>query len=230
MRVLMIDDDLELGQALKPMLRKYGIALEQAETPCYGMQILRNDCPDVLLLDMILPEKDGMEVCRDIRASDDSLSRLPIIAFSVRSELMDRVVGLEGGVDDYIAKPCEIRELVARLRAISRLAGLRAPADAPRLEFLELHPARFEASFAGARIAVTELEMSLLACLDDQRGQVLSRRLILGGIGHDPDGDPSLIDTLVYRIRQKFRATGIPRDLIQTVWGEGYRLRDGMAG
>lgn len=226
----MIDDDLELGHALKPMLRKYGIALEQAGTPGSGMEIIKNNRPDVLLLDMILPEKDGMDVCRDIRAAEDGMDHLPIIAFSVRSELTDRVVGLEGGVDDYIAKPCEIRELVARLRAIGRLSGLRTTMDAPKLEFLELHPARLEVSFAGARIAVTALEMTLLTFLDDQRGQILPRRLILRGIGHDPESDPSLIDTLVYRIRQKFRAAGIPRDLIQTIWGEGYRLRDGMAG
>lgn len=220
----MIDDDTELSEAMRPVLAKYGIDLCSASTPEEGLRMLRQDMPDVLVLDMMLPGMDGMMVCREIRLSNEPWRDVPIVALSARAELTDRVVGLESGIDDYIAKPVEPRELIARLRAVSRgnrpiSASERRPQPQPALG---LDEARLEASFEGVKVQVTELEFQVLSVLKAGRGKVLSRANIQQRLGLSPQSDPSMIDTIVYRIRQKFRAEGVMRDFIQTVRGSGY--------
>lgn len=226
----MIDDDLELGETIAPMLERYGIALRLAGTPQKGLAMLREDHPDAVLLDMMLPEMDGMEVFRQIRAAPETYGHAPIVVISARAELTDRVVGLEAGVDDYLAKPFELRELVARLRAITRLPPRATPAPGvtPRRDGLVLDAGRLEATFNGVRVAVTELEMQLLQALQSVRGRVLSRADLLPRIGHGPQSDPALVDTLVYRIRQRFRAEGGNAEVILTVRGQGYRIPEGI--
>lgn len=229
----MIDDDLDLGETITPMLELYGITLTQAATPQDGLARLRQDRPDVLLLDMMLPGTDGMDVCRQIRAAPDLFGTPPIVVLSARAELTDRVVGLEAGVDDYIAKPFELRELVARLRAITRarqrpalFSAAPGTASLPQ-DGLVLDRTRLEATFNGVRVAVTDLELHLLGALQAARGEVLSRTALLSHLGHSPDSDPALVDTLVYRIRQRFRADGGATDVIITVRGQGYRVPEG---
>ncbi len=229
MKVLMIDDDEDLGEAIIPLLERYGITLSQSATPQAGLARLREDRPDAIVLDMMLPEMDGMEVCRLIRAAPEVYGNPPIVALSARAELTDRVVGLEAGVDDYIAKPFELRELVARLRAITRSQGragvpLRAAQRPDTREALVLDAKRLEALQGSIRVSLTQLELELLQALQTAGGQVLSRAALLPMIGHGPDSDPALIDTLVYRIRQRFRAAGGRPDVIVTMRGQGYAL------
>lgn len=226
----MIDDDEDLGEAITPLLERYGITLSQSATPQAGLARLREDRPDAVVLDMMLPEMDGMEVCRLIRAAPDLYGNPPIVALSARAELTDRVVGLEAGVDDYIAKPFELRELVARLRAITRSQG-RAAGLAPRpvslagpREALVLDAGRLEVLQGSVRVSLTELELKLMQALQAAGGQVISRAALLPLIGHGPESDPALIDTLVYRIRQRFRAAGGRPDVIVTARGQGYAL------
>jgi DNA-binding response OmpR family regulator len=224
----MIDDDADLGDAIRGTLEQYGIVLSQAVDPKQGMDMLQSGQPDVLLLDMILPDQDGMSVCHDIRSSAQAYRNIPILALSARAELTDRVVALEAGVDDFMAKPFEPRELVARLRSVSRLARGPAPAERPRkVESLGLDPVRLEGSFRGVRVAFTALEMRLLLSLQSEKGRILDRNALMARIGHADHADPSMIDTLVYRIRQKFRAEGVTSDFIRTVRGQGYQIMEG---
>ena len=227
----MIDDDEDLGETITPLLERYGITLLQSATPQAGLARLRADRPDAVVLDMMLPEMDGMEVCRLIRAAPEVYGNPPIVALSARAELTDRVVGLEAGVDDYIAKPFELRELVARLRAITRSQGRAglvprpvAPPDTREALALVLDAGRLEALQGSVRVSLTQLELHLLQALQSAGGQVLSRAALLPLIGHGPDSDPALIDTLVYRIRQRFRAAGGRPDVIVTARGQGYAL------
>lgn len=221
----MIDDDVELGDAMRPALEKYGISLTHAETPSTGFEILRKEIPDVVLLDMMLPGMDGMMVCREIRLSDAAWRDVPIVALSARAELTDRIVGLESGIDDYIAKPVEMRELVARLRAVSRPSRrVVRPSEQPALT---LDRERLEAGFGGVRVQVTALEIEVLGALQAAAGAVLSRSEIYARIGHGTRSDPAMIDTVIYRIRQKFRAEGSHRDFILTVRGVGYSIPGG---
>lgn len=218
----MIDDDIELSKAMRPVLEKYCIELISAASPEEGLRMLKQEVPDVVLLDMILPEMDGMMVCREIRMSDEPWRDVPIVALSARAELTDRVVGLEGGIDDYIAKPVELRELIARLRAVSRA---RRPAlRLPSQPALALDESRLEASFDGAKVQLTDLEIQVLAALLTAGGAALGRSEILERIGHAARNDPAMVDGIVYRIRQKFRAEGVRREFIQTVRGCGYSL------
>jgi len=207
---------------MKPVLEKYGISLTQAETPQKGLEMLASCGPDVVLLDMMLPEMDGMTVCHEIRSSDFPRRDIPIIALSARAELTDRIVGLESGVDDYIAKPVELRELVARIRAVKRWP---APAGKPELPAaVVIDETRMVASHDRFTVDLTGLEIQILKALSDARGNVLSRLQILERIRHSEHSDPAIIDTIVYRLRRKFRLAGSPDDLILTVRGRGYRL------
>ncbi|MCU0910912.1 MAG: response regulator transcription factor [Rhodobacteraceae bacterium] len=231
----MIDDDTELAEVLKPVLKEYGIDLASAESPDEGFAMLRDEVPDVVLLDMMLPGMDGLSVCHAIRLSEGPVRDVPIVVLSARAGLTDRVVGLESGVDDYIAKPVEPRELVARLRAVSRSlspavpsAGRAAAAITPPApQVLDLDEARLEATFAGVRVQLTDLEMQVLVALKSAGGAVLSRAEILDRIRHSPQSDPTGIDTVIFRVRQKFRNGGVTGDFIETVRGAGYSIREG---
>ena len=229
----MIDDDEELGEILRPVLERYGIDLRIAFTPSEGFKQLEDEIPDVLLLDMMLPEMDGMAVCRQIRGSSSPYQKIPIVALSARSELTDRVVGLESGIDDYIAKPFETRELVARLGAVIRrkrhmsdtpdtVANIQAPRKG-----LILAASRLEAFYDGYKATLTDLEMQIISQLKLAEGKVLSRTEIFDRIGHSQESDPAMIDTIIYRVRQKFRDAGLNIDFIHTVRGQGYRIAAG---
>jgi DNA-binding response OmpR family regulator len=236
LKVLMIDDDVELAEVLKPVLKEYGIDLTSACSPDEGFELLRHEVPDVVLLDMMLPGMDGLSVCHAIRLSKGPVRDVPIVVLSARAGLTDRVVGLESSVDDYIAKPVEPRELVARLRAVSRSlspavqpGGRLAPSAPPVPQTLELDEARLEATFGGVRVQLTDLEMQILVALRSAGGAVLSRAEILERIRHSPQSDPTGIDTVIFRVRQKFRNGGATGDFIDTVRGAGYSIRDGGA-
>lgn len=222
MKVLLIDDDIELGQVLTPALRKHEIVLVQAETPHKGLQMLADGGADVMLLDMILPGTDGMAVCEHIRQSTGALRNLPIIGLSARADLTDRIVGLERGLDDYIAKPFDIRELIARVRAMTRRPGRSQAAKAPTGVVLD--ELCMVARLGEFSINLTGMEAQILKALEEARGHVLSRLQILERLRRPEHADPALIDTVIYRLRRKFRRSGFTGDFIVTERGRGYRL------
>lgn len=235
MRVLILDDDQELGPLMQPALAKYGIELHLAFTPAEAFAQLEQQRFDALVLDMMLPEQDGMSVCREIRHSGRPYSDIPIVAQTARADLTDRIVALESGFDDFVAKPVEMRELVARIGAVTRRdrgdrgdgAAAENPnpkPDTPPAGF-SLSEANLSASYRGLTINVTTLELQVLQALDTARGRFLNRGEILDRIGYAAQTDPSIVDTVIYRVRHKFRLQGLTDDFIKTLRGQGYSLK-----
>ena len=217
-RILLIDDDERLGPPLAEYLRRFDLALESALTPEAGLERLRAGGIDAAILDVMLPGMDGFELCRSIRRESD----LPIIMLTARGELSDRVVGLELGADDYLAKPFEPRELAARLQTILRRARRAAPAQsATRLSFdgLEIDLERRQVLRGGSPVELTGTEFELLAMLAREPQKVFSRDEILNRLrGQDADLYTRAVDILVSRLRRKLE----PLDVIRTLRNAGY--------
>jgi two-component system response regulator ChvI len=240
-RVLIVDDDQGLRTVLAAALGDEGFAISQAGDGAAGLRRFESDGADLVILDILMPEMDGLEVCRRIRRK----STVPVVLLSSRGDEVDRVTGLETGADDYVTKPFSTRELVARIRAIERraavtaAAGAPAPAPAPALagplggEALEvgrlrLDPGRFEAKWAGAAIALTRSEFQILGALARHRGTVLAREQLLDLARRDDAVvTDRTVDTFVKRLRKKIRDVDPAFDEIETVFGVGYRYRDG---
>ncbi|MCU7919279.1 MAG: response regulator transcription factor [Candidatus Thiodiazotropha sp. (ex Dulcina madagascariensis)] len=217
-RILLIDDDQALAAPLKEYFSRYDLVLESATLPSQGLERIRLSPPDLIILDIMLPEMDGFEVCRTIRKS----SQLPILMLTARGEVMDRVVGLELGADDYLAKPFEPRELVARVQNILKRSSMQAPQE-QRITVgeLRLDLIQQNASVGDRTLNLTTLEYRLLLLLAGHPGRPFSRDEILADIkGIDADLYTRSVDILVSRLRHKLR----PLDYIKTVWGTGYRL------
>jgi two-component system response regulator ChvI len=238
-RLLIVDDDQGLRTVLAAALGDEGFAVAEAGDGLAGLKRFDSDGADLLILDILMPEMDGLEVCRRIRRK----SAVPIILLSSRGDEVDRVTGLETGADDYVTKPFSTRELVARIRAIERRTAAAAPragapATAPNLaaavgtEVLEvgrlrLDPARFEAKWRGKPIALTRSEFQILGALARHRGTVLAREQLLDlARGDDAVVTDRTVDTFVKRLRKKIRDVDAAFDEIETVFGVGYRYKD----
>ena len=214
--VLLIDDDEHLAAPLAAYLRRFDFELEAALRPSAGLVRLRAESFDAVILDVMLPEMDGFELCRTIRRESD----VPIVMLTARGEVMDRVVGLEIGADDYLAKPFEPRELAARLQTILRRA--RAPVAANRLVFegLSIDIDRREVQRGGECLDLTGTEFELLALLAAAPTRVFSRDEILERLrGRSAEDIHSrAVDILVSRLRRKLE----PLDCIHTLRNAGY--------
>jgi len=225
-QILLIDDDEQLGPPLATYFQRFELQLTQAATPGIGLARLRDGSFDAVVLDVMLPEMDGFEVCRTIRRDSD----IPIIMLTARGEVMDRVVGLELGADDYLPKPFEPRELVARLQTVlrrvrsSRHVGPAASGDAPStLEFegLSIDPLRRSVSRLGDEVMLTGTEYELLALLAREPGRVFSRDDILNHLrGQDAEFYTRAVDVVVSRLRKKLE----PLDCIKTMRNAGYAV------
>lgn len=216
-RLLVIDDDRKLCGLLSSYLADHGFEVSVAHSAEDGLRRLRTEGADLVVLDVMLPDTDGFETCRTIRKS----SRVPVIMLTARGEVMDRVVGLELGADDYMSKPFEPRELVARVQAILR----RGEPKEETLAFgrLRVDPARRATTLDGESVPLTTAEFDLLELLVRSRGRVLSRGAILDQVKGEPwDAFDRSIDVLVSRLRSKLGDD--PRDphFIRTVRGSGY--------
>ena len=224
--ILIIDDDERLNLLLKRFLRDFGFATLTAAHPEEGLKLLRRKSPDLVILDVMLPEMDGFSVCKAIRAE----TAVPIIMLTARGEVADKVIGLELGADDYLAKPFEPRELVARIHAVLRR---RAPAsDAQKAVFGDLE-IDFERRLARLRDSIVELttnEFAALALLVRHAGKVLSRDQILQELrGIDCDAFNRSVDITMSRVRQKLGDDPKSPVFIKTVWGTGYLFIGGKS-
>jgi OmpR family response regulator RpaB len=230
--LLLIDDDEALGSPLARYLERFNFKLEQALRPSQGLQRLqsstdRNTAFDAVILDVMLPERDGFAVCRAIRDGEAGYTarNIPIIMLTARGELSDRVVGLELGADDYLAKPFEPRELAARLQTVMRRSqpAVVQSKDAI-LEFeggLRIHPLRREVVVQGQPVLLTSTEFDVLFLLAQSPGKVFSRDDILNQLhGHDAEMMTRAVDILISRIRQKLE----PLQPIKTLRHVGYTL------
>jgi len=219
-KVLIIDDDRKHSELLQAYFKRFGINLVCAENADAGFRKLVREDPDLLLLDIMLPGRDGFEICREIRKT----SNIPIIMLTARGDVIDRVSGLELGADDYIGKPFEPRELVARIQATLRRADASGP-GAARLDFdgLSIDTDTRSVRVDGEPVSLTSMEYELLLILARRHGRKLSRDDILGELrGIDAAILTRSVDIMVSRLRQKLGDSVKPARFIQTVWGRGY--------
>jgi two-component system, OmpR family, response regulator len=214
-RILLIDDDELLAAPLASYFARFDVELDSATRPSAGLAKLRAQAYDAAILDVMLPEMDGFELCRTIRRDSD----IPIIMLTARGEVMDRVVGLEIGADDYVPKPFEPRELLARLQTILRRG--RTPDASHRLVFegLAIDLDRREVLRNGEPLELTGTEFELLALLAREPHKVFSRDEILNRLrGHEAELYTRAVDILVSRLRKKLE----PLDCIRTLRNAGY--------
>jgi len=216
-RILLIDDDAALGEPLGAYFARFGLQLEQALRPSVGLARLRAGGFDAVILDVMLPEQDGFSVCRAVRQESD----LPIVMLTARGEVMDRVVGLELGADDYLPKPFEPRELVARLATVLRRRTAPAPDRRLRFEGLVIDPVTRTVERQGEPVALTSTEFDLLHLLAREPGRVHSRDDILNQLrGHEAELYTRAVDIVVSRLRKKLE----PLPAIKTLRNAGYAL------
>ncbi len=224
-RVLHIDDDHRFAELVEAYLRQNGVSATHCSDGGRGLAALEASTYDAVLLDVMMPGMDGLEVCRRIRAKSD----VPVLMLTAKGDETDRVVGLELGADDYLPKPCSPRELLARLRAVLRRA--RPDALSPRLAVgpVALDVKAREAWVNGQRVDLTALEFDLLLALARRAGRVISREALLEHAGRDdsPTGERA-VDVHISHLRQKLGDDPKSPKLIKTVRGVGYvMVRDG---
>ncbi len=227
-KILVVDDELTLRETLQYNLQRQGYAVTLARTGPEALRLARETKPDLVVLDLMLPGMDGLEVCRILRRE----SQMPILMLTARTEEIDRVLGLELGADDYLTKPFSLRELMARIKALlrraqaNRTAGSAEAVDAP-LVFgdLTIDPSRHQALRAGEPLELSPKEYDFLFFLARHRGQVLSREVILERVwGWDYDGGTRTIDVHVRWLRSKIEQDPAHPQRILTVRGAGYRF------
>jgi DNA-binding response OmpR family regulator len=218
-KVLIIDDDPKLCRLLTEFLSGFGFMVHTALAPQEGLKKLRRHKPDMVILDVMLPEMNGFDLCKKIRLD----SSVPIIMLTARGEPMDRIVGLELGADDYLAKPFEPRELVARIQAVLRRSN-RPDIERPmRFGRLTIDPKKRIAAIDQTPIGLTTNEFTALWLLVRHPGRVLDRDRILQELrGIDSDAFNRSVDITMSRIRQKLGDDPKSPTYIKTVWGTGY--------
>jgi DNA-binding response OmpR family regulator len=219
-KVLLIDDDRKHSELLKNYLKQFGIRLECAGDADEGLRKLSRVDPDLLLLDVMLPGRDGFDICREVRRT----SEIPIIMLTARGDVVDRVSGLELGADDYIGKPFEPRELVARIQSILRRSSSTDVRDPVlRFEGIDIDRDAKEVHVDGERVDLTSMEFELLTVLAKRAGKKVSRDEILNELrGIDAAIMTRSVDIMISRLRQKLGDSLKPPRFIQTVWGTGY--------
>lgn len=223
MRVLVVEDDPKLAALLRQGLKEHGFAVDAAREAAAGLELALANEYDAVLLDVMLPGRSGLDLLRDLRAR---ASRVPVLVLSARSSVEDRVHGLDLGADDYLPKPFDFAELLARLRAITRRQPVE-PQTVLRVADLELDVSRREVKRAGRRIDLTAKEFALLEYLMRKKGVVVTRSMILDHVWDtDYDGGSNLVEVYVNYLRRKVDHDFEPK-LIQTVRGAGYVLREG---
>lgn len=227
----MVDDEPSLVDTIRYNLKREGHEVSVAYDGLEALEVARRLRPDLIVLDVMLPKLDGFEVCRTLRSETTS----PILMLTAKASEIDKVVGLEIGADDYLAKPFSFRELLARVRAsLRRVQMLRAeprPATPAEEQLtagdLVVDLARHEVTRAGRPIALKPKEFDLLAYLMRNRGRVLTRDILLQNLwGYEYDGGTRTVDVHIRGLREKIEADPSHPELIQTVRGVGYRFKD----
>lgn len=223
--VLIIDDDRKLNELLRDYLSQFRMTVLTAEHPDEGLALLRQKSPSLVILDLMLPEKDGFTVCREIRKE----SSVPIIMLTARGDLPDRVAGLELGADDYLPKPFEPRELVARIQTVLRRSGTdRGSHLAPeriQAEDLTVDLRKRTASLGSHALDLTTMEFEILSLFLRNPGAVLNREEIMDRIrGIDWEAYNRSIDVAISRLRHKLQDDPKHARYIKTIWGAGYQF------
>ena len=219
-RVLVVEDDAEIADVLRRTLRQEGHEVRSAGDGVEALRLAEEFLPDLVVLDLGLPKLDGVEVCRRLRAESD----VPILILTARAETGERVVGLDSGADDYLVKPFERQELLARLRALMRRRPPRGSASLV-VGDLSLNPDTREVARSGRPIELTNREFELLEYLMRNERLVISRERLLEEVwGYDPMAMTNTIDVFISNVRRKLEAGGEPR-ILHTKRGAGYVMR-----
>jgi phosphate regulon transcriptional regulator PhoB len=224
-RIAIIEDEADIVEMVRYNLRKEGFEVESFSRGREGLESLRRNPPDLLLLDIMLPDLDGFSVCRQLRA-DERLKELPVVFLTARGEEIDRVVGLEIGADDYVVKPFSPRELVARVKAILRRQARTGDLGAVvEIRSLRLDPGTQDVTMRGNPVELSALEFKLLYFLASRPRQIFSRERLLDEVwGRDCSVTPRTVDVHIRRLREKIEARPDDPEYIGTVRGAGYRM------
>ena len=225
-RILVVEDEESVSKLLVYNLRKAHYEVQIAADGRQALHLIQQEMPDLILLDLMLPEVDGLDVCREIRRT----SQVPIIMLTAQGEEIDRVVGLELGADDYVCKPFSVREILARIKAVLR----RVPVEsAPQTKiitgsgYLKLDTDKREAHVGNQPLELSKLEFDLLHLLLNHPGRVFTREELLDRVwGYDFLGDTRAVDSSIKRLRTKLRAVAPTVDFIVAVRGIGYKLNE----
>lgn len=221
--ILVVDDDEHVLDLIQIYLLKEGYRVLPARDGNEALELFARECPDLVVLDIMMPGLDGLEVCQRIRKT----SKAPIIMLTAKDEDVDKILGLEMGADDYMTKPFNPRELLARIKAVLRRASEWAqdPGGLLRYPRLEINPAGCEVKVDGRRIPCTPKEMQLLQTLASNPGRVFTRDHLLEQVwGYEYFGDARTVDTHIKRLRQKLEVAGDCPWEIKTIWGLGYKF------
>jgi DNA-binding response OmpR family regulator len=220
--ILVVDDEANIVELARMYLEQEGFQVQSANDGAAALEMVARQPPALMVLDLMLPEVDGWEVCRRVRAGKLA-PELPIIMLTARDDDVDKIVGLELGADDYVTKPFNPRELVARVKAILRRAQRAPRAEAPlHIGDVTIDPARHEVTIAGQPVDLRPKEFDLLLALAEYRGIVLSREQLLNQVwGYDFYGETRTVDVHVAQLRKRLAGAAAE---IETVLGVGYKL------
>ncbi|WP_322998961.1 response regulator [Castellaniella sp.] len=221
MNILVVEDEPKLADVLRTYLEAAGYAVRWVDNGLEVMDVVAQWAPDLVLLDLMLPGRDGLDVCRDIRAR----TRIPVIMVTARTEEIDRLLGLELGADDYICKPYSPREVVARVRAVLRRFETVPPTAQLEAAGLLVQADAWQARLDGVVLDLTPVEFRLLALLASQPGRIFTRDQVLDGLYDDHRiVTDRTVDSHVKNLRRKLAEVRPGDDLIRSVYGVGYRL------
>lgn len=223
-KILLADDDSAILEITARSLNAEGYAVETTIDGEDAVKRVRGAAPDLLLLDVMLPGMDGFEVCREVR----KFSNVPIILLTAKTDTVDVVVGLESGADDYVTKPFQMKELVARIRSVLRRLRAQHDKQVVSLGDLEIRPEEGIARKKGVEISLTKTEFLLLCSLASSPGRVFSREQLLNDVwGYDYFGDGRIVDVHIRRLRGKVESDPSSPQIILTVRGLGYKASEG---
>lgn len=222
LKILLVDDDPNIRQLVNLYLEKEGFEVTMAARGDEALKLFKESPPNLILLDVMLPGMDGWQVCREVR----KVSNIPIIMLTAKDETFDKVLGLELGADDYVVKPFEMKELVARIKAVSRRFQA---ADAPEKELafpgLTININQYTVKYMGRELEMPPKELELLYFLASHPGMVFTREQLLEQVwGYDYFGDSRTVDVHVKRLREKLPEGESHGWMIKTVWGVGYKF------
>ncbi|WP_079250735.1 response regulator transcription factor [Streptomyces amritsarensis] len=225
-RILVVDDDPTVSEVVAGYLERAGFAVHHAADGPSALEAAARYRPDLVVLDLMLPGIDGLEVCRRLRAHDTGPGRLPVVMLTARGDEEDRILGLEIGADDYVTKPFSPRELVLRVRSVLRRASAVVPTGEPLLSAagLTVDPVARRVTRDGDELALTLREFDLLAYFLRHVGQVCDRERLMRDVWGWDFGDLSTVTVHIRRLRSKIEKDPADPQLIRTVWGAGYRF------
>ncbi|MFH1496974.1 MAG: response regulator transcription factor [Verrucomicrobiota bacterium] len=228
-KILLVDDESDVTDLLAYNLKAKGFVVEAVNDPNRSVGMARTFMPDLVILDVMMPDLNGIQICRMLRA-DPKLKRVPVIFLTAKAEESDRIQGLETGADDYICKPFSTKELVLRVQTILRRLGETVP-ETPRIlqaGGISLDTERHEVAVGGSPVELTATEFKLLRLLMERRGRVQTREHLLINVwNYETEIETRTVDTHVRRLREKL---GAEADWVETIRGVGYRMAERRAG